>query len=162
MDRLAPAHHDAEMDTTEPKENEIVLQRTFAAPRERVFRALTQAEQITQWMKPSAMALVGCEVDLRVGGRLRYVFQRPNGRKIEVRGVFEEVRSPSCFSYVETYDFSPLRINVTTDLRKAGDGTAFRQKLVYASKAERDEDHPGVAESSEEIFANLERYLAGR
>ena len=148
------------MDVTKPAENEIVLEKRFGAPREHVFRALTHADEITQWMRPSAMALVGCEVDLRVGGTLRYVFQRPSGHKIEVRGVFEEVRAPSRFVYVETYDFSPLQIHVTTDLKVVDEATLLTQTLVYASNADRDADFAGVAESGAEVFANLERYLA--
>lgn len=159
MEHSLSVPQDAAREASVPQENEILLERTFDAPRERVFNAFTRADEMTQWMKPSAMALVGCEVDLRVGGQLRYVFERPNGRKIEVRGVFEEVRAPSYFSYVETYDFSPLRIHVTVELQALGERTVYRQRLVYSSKAERDEDYPGVAQSSEEIFVNLERYL---
>ncbi|MGH9336887.1 MAG: SRPBCC domain-containing protein, partial [Vicinamibacteria bacterium] len=58
-----------------PSDNEIVLTRTFAAPRETVFAALTQAEHLVRWMKPTDIALVACEVDLRAGGTFRYVFQ---------------------------------------------------------------------------------------
>ena len=47
-------------------ENQIVLERTFSVPRERVFAALTQADQIPQWMKSTDMKLATCEVDLRV------------------------------------------------------------------------------------------------
>ena len=160
MNPDAPVHQAGTLDVTKPSDNEIVLTRTFAASRERVFSAMTQASHILRWMKPSAMTLVGCEFDLRVGGNLRYVFQRPNGRTIEVRGVFQAVQPPSRFLYVETYDFSPLRIHVTTALDVVDEKTVLRQTLLYASKAERDEDYDGIASSSAELFANLERYLA--
>ena len=114
------------MQASKPSDNQIVLTQAFAAPREAVFAALTQPEQILAWMKPSHMTLVACEVDLRVGGKLRYVFERPNGRKIEVRGVFEAVDPPRRFAYAESYDFSPLKVQVSTELQAAGEKTRFR------------------------------------
>jgi uncharacterized protein YndB with AHSA1/START domain len=103
---------------------------------------------------------VSSEIDLRRGGRLRYVFERPNGRKLEVRGKFQEVNPPHQFTYKETYDFSPLEVMVTTSLEEAGSKTFFQQMLRYSSIQERDEDFPGVASSSKEVYAKLDRYLA--
>ena len=111
-------------------------------------------------MKPTAMALVTCEIDLRAGGSLRYVFERPNGRKIEVRGTYEVVDPPRQFTYTETYDFSPLRVRVTTILDAVNGTTRFTQTVRYSSKQERDEDFDGVAASAQEVYPKLERYLA--
>ena len=105
------------------------------------------------------MALVTCEVDLRVGGRLRYVFERPNGRKIEVRGTFEAVDPPHGFVYTETYDFSPLRILVTTTLDEVGGKTLVTQSMAYESKAERDNDFDAVVSGATSAYAYLDRYL---
>ena len=149
------------MQVTKPSDTEIVLTQTFAAPPEAVFAALTQPEHLRAWMKPSHMKLAECEVDLRVGGKLRYVFERPNGRRIEVRGVFEAVDPPRRIVYSESYDFSPLKVHVTTQLETAEGKTDFKQMLRYASKMERDEDFPGVESSSKEVYAKLADYLKG-
>ena len=148
------------MQVTKPSEHETVLTRTFDASRERVFAALTRPDQISRWMQAGGMTLAGCEVDLRSGGRLRYVFKRPSGRTIEVRGEFQEVSPPDRIAYVETYDFSPLRILVTTTLDAQGERTVLKQTLRYATQAERDTDFDGVATSSTEAWGNLERHLA--
>lgn len=147
------------MQATKPSDREIVLTRTFPASRQAVFDALTQANRIVQWMKPTHMSLVTCEVDLRPGGALRYVFQRPNGAKIEVRGVYDTVDPPRRFAYTETYDFSPLKVLVSTALEQVGTETVFKQTMTYSSKRERDDDFDGVATSSTEVYADLERYL---
>lgn len=148
------------MQATRPSDREILLTRSFAAPPEAVFAALTQAERIRAWMKPSALTLVDVSVDLRVGGSLLYVFARPGGRKLEVRGRFEAVSAPDGFVYAESYDFSPLKVHVTTALEQDGEGARFTQRMRYATQKERDEDYPGVASSSKEAFDGLERYLA--
>jgi uncharacterized protein YndB with AHSA1/START domain/ribosomal protein S18 acetylase RimI-like enzyme len=150
------------MQATTPSDSEIVLVQTFSAPREAVFAALTDAKQIAEYLKPTAFTLVSCEVDPRVGGKLRYVFGRSNGRRIEVRGTFETVEPPHRFAYGESYDFSPLEVQVTTSLEEVVKRTRLTQTLRYASKQERDEDYPGVTESAKEVFANLDRYLETR
>ena len=108
------------------------------------------------------MTLAACAVDLRAGGRFRYAFERAGGKKIEVRGENEVVEPPRRFVYTESYDFSPLRVHVTTTLDDAAGSTAFTQTLRYASKPERDEDFPGVKSSSKEAFERLARSLDGR
>ena len=86
---------------------------TFAVPRETLFEAITRPDHLKHWMSASGMALVETQVDGRPDGTFRYVFQRPNGKKIEVRGAYKTFDPPRGFSYIETYDFSPLKIDVT-------------------------------------------------
>ena len=76
-----------------------------------------------------------------------------------MRGAYRSFDPPRGFAYLETYDFSPLRIEVTTALEEEGDGTRFTQTLRYFSTGERDEDFEGVATSLCEAYAKLARYL---
>lgn len=142
-----------------PSDNEIELTRTFSASREKVFAALTNATELSEWLKPDQMELVSCEADVRVGGTFRYVFRRPSGKQIEVRGLYTIVDGPQRIAHVETYDFSPLKVQVTTRLESVDDKTIFRQRLVYATKQERDEDFDGVVESAYKVYSSLDRYL---
>lgn len=142
--------------------NGIVLTRAFTASRREVFAVMTQPVHLLKWMKAAGMAFVECEVDLRVGGSIRYVFQRSSGTRIEVRGAVKAVDAPRRWAYTETYSFSPLEIAVTTSLDEAGATTVFTQTLLYASQAERDEDFDGVASSAAEAYDNLDSYLASR
>lgn len=148
------------MQVTKSSKKEITLAKMFAASRETVFLALTQPDHLIHWMRPTDMTLVTCEVDLRAGGTFRYVFQRPSGFKIEVRGLYEAVEQPSQFVYLETYDFSPLEVRVMTHLGENNGSTLFKQTLGYSSEQERDEDFAGVATSAAQAYGNLERYFA--
>jgi uncharacterized protein YndB with AHSA1/START domain len=145
-----------------PTEREIEVAGTFAVPRGELFDAITSPKHLAHWMSAAGMSLVETHVDGRAGGSFRYVFQRPSGKKIEVRGAYSAFDAPRGFAYVETYDFSPLRIEVTTALEEAGGETRLTQTLGYASARERDEDFDGVATSSREAYAKLARYLLGR
>jgi len=144
---------------TKPSDRETVLSRSFSAPRQAVFDALTQKIHLARWMRPTNFSLVSVDIDLRVGGSFRYVYQRPSGKKIEVRGAYKAVDPPNRVEYVETYDFSPLQLNVTTTLNQAGSDTVFTQKIVYASKEERNGDFDSVSTSASEVYERLARYL---
>jgi uncharacterized protein YndB with AHSA1/START domain len=148
------------MNALKVSDDEIVLTRTFPASPQVVFDALTLAEHLPRWMRSTGMTLVACEVDPRPGGAFRWVFQRLNGRQLEVRGVYHSFDRPRSFGYTETYDFSPLEVRVTTELAEVESGTALRQQLRYRSKQERDDDFDGVASSAAEGYGNLERYLS--
>ena len=53
---------------------EITMTRSFRAPRALVFEALTTPELVKRWLPgPSGRTMPVCEIDLRVGGRNRYV-----------------------------------------------------------------------------------------
>jgi uncharacterized protein YndB with AHSA1/START domain len=143
-------------------DRETVVTVTFPVPRSVLFEALTRPEHLKQWMGAAAMTLAEAEVEGRAGGSFRFVFQRPSGRKIEVHGAYRTFDPPRGFSYLETYDFSPLRIDVTTELEDAGGRTRFIQTLRYGSTRERDEDFDPVATSSREAYGRLAQYLASR
>ena len=79
-----------------PKTDEEVtleLRRTYAAPRERVFQAWTEAEQLKKWFGPDFCMCPVFELDLRVGGRYRFILEESEGRHIAV-GEYVEITPP--------------------------------------------------------------------
>ena len=78
----------------------IRLRKHFAAPRERVFRAWTDAEVLKRWWCPQGWEPAGIEVDLRVGGAYRMGMCRfENGPPVYVYGSFLEVHRPERLVY---------------------------------------------------------------
>ena len=60
---------------TLPTDREIRVERDFDAPRALVFEAFTKPELVRQWLLgPDGWTMPVCEIDLRVGGRYRYVW----------------------------------------------------------------------------------------
>jgi SAM-dependent methyltransferase/uncharacterized protein YndB with AHSA1/START domain len=154
-----PSNRRNAMEVTKPTDQTIVLTMSFTAARKKVFDALTRQDQVPLWFQPSRMSLVTYETHLRAGGAYRYVFQRPSGARMEMRGVYQEVDPPHRWVHTETYDFSPLQLLVTTLLEEAGEKTVLTQTIRYSSQQERDSDFEAVASSATEIYAKLERYL---
>src|SRR5262245_13346057 len=74
-----------------------VIRKRVAAPRERVFRALTDAEHLRHWFFPGSAAapVPQVEVDLRVGGRYCITKYAPDGAiEARVGGTYHEVQPP--------------------------------------------------------------------
>jgi uncharacterized protein YndB with AHSA1/START domain len=54
-----------------PERAVVRLQRTFAAPPDRVYRAWLEPDVLARWMAPGSMRLTRAEIDARVGGRFQ-------------------------------------------------------------------------------------------
>jgi uncharacterized protein YndB with AHSA1/START domain len=112
--------------------------RTFAAPRERVFRAWTEPEAVRRWFGVELNRPQSVESDLRPGGRYRYTFKRPlTGRIAHCVGTYLEVEPPQRLVYTFGWEGVPLidavgESKVTVDFRERGDSTevALTQELI--------------------------------
>ncbi len=76
------------------KEKDLVLTRVFNAPRERVWKAWTDAKQLAQWWGPAGFTNPRCEVDVRPGGTIRVDMRGPDGTVYPMAGVYREVVAP--------------------------------------------------------------------
>ena len=72
-------------------EGELVLTRTFDAPRELVWKAWTDPEQVRRWWGPKEFTAPFAEIDLRVGGRYLNCMRSPDGKDFWSTGVYREI-----------------------------------------------------------------------
>src|SRR5262249_4193476 len=81
------------LQVTTPGGREVVVTRAFAAPRGMVFDAHTKPDLVRRWLLgPPGWAMPVCEIDLRVGGKYRYVWQHDgSGQRMGVAGTFTEI-----------------------------------------------------------------------
>ena len=90
---------------TKPGDRELTLTRTFAAPRQLVFDAFTKPEMLKRWMfGPADWPLVHCEIDLRVGGKMRYLWRHQSKGECGMSGVFREIAAPDRLVHTEMFD----------------------------------------------------------
>jgi uncharacterized protein YndB with AHSA1/START domain len=71
----------------------ITFHRTFQAPREDVFDAWTQPEQIAEWWDPTGARLEACAVDLRPGGAFTFI-NRSSAHSPPFAGVYKTIDRP--------------------------------------------------------------------
>jgi uncharacterized protein YndB with AHSA1/START domain len=76
---------------TTPKDTEILITREFAAPKHIVYRAWTSPELVRRWWSGRRGTMTICEIDLRVGGRWRYVLEADGGAEVGFHGTYREI-----------------------------------------------------------------------
>lgn len=73
------------------KGSELVLTRVFDAPRERVWKAWTQPEEVKRWWGPKGFTAPFVTIDFRVGGKYLYCMRAPDGKDYWSTGVYREI-----------------------------------------------------------------------
>src|SRR5882672_7435090 len=101
-----PGTSKVKLQITLPSDREIAMTRVFEAPRRLVFDAHTKPELIKRWLGVRAgWSMPVCEVDLRVGGKYRYVWTKNDGTyEMGMGGVFREVAAPERVVSSEKFD----------------------------------------------------------
>jgi uncharacterized protein YndB with AHSA1/START domain len=124
---------------TTPSDTEILMTRTFDAPRRLVYDALTKPELLSRWYSgPPGTSLVVCEVDLRVGGKYRYVWRKGNGFEFAMSGEFMELVPGERHLCTERFEGQPGEAFVTTTLTEEGAAARFNCTIRFASQDIRD------------------------
>jgi len=140
----------------------LVIRRKFAVPRERVFAAWTQPEQMRQWAGPGEIRAGEVEADVRPGGKYRIAMLLPDGDTYVVRGVYREVRAPEFLSYTWKWEEDKPEDEVETLVSIAFNDLGKETELVltheqFASAESRDNHEHGWAGALDK----LEKMLAG-
>jgi uncharacterized protein YndB with AHSA1/START domain len=149
------------LQVTTPSDREIVLTRVFDAPRSLVFDAMTKPELVKRWYGCRGWSLVTCEIDLRVGGKWRYVMHGPDGAKMGQFGEYREIARPDRLVSTEAFDEYPGEALATIVLVDHGGKTTFTNTLVYESKQIRDAViESGMEHGAAETFDQLAEMLA--
>ena len=139
----------------------IVITREFDAPRRLVFAAWTQPEHVRHWYGPSYLSFTVCEIDLRPGGRWRYVLRSPDGAEHGFGGEYREIAPPERLVYTEGYEAMPGHDYLVTLTFDERDGkTTLISRGVYQSFADR-EGHvgSGMEGGMRETLDRLDQHL---
>ena len=120
----------------------IVLTRIFDAPRTLVWAAITDPKHVAQWYGGSGFTNLVCEMDLRPGGAWHHVMRAPNGMRITINSLFEEIVKPERLVWRTAKDASrnpaaPPSVNTVT-LEARGAQTKWMLVTRFGSFAERD------------------------
>jgi uncharacterized protein YndB with AHSA1/START domain len=118
---------------------EIVLSRVFEAPRELVFRAWTDQRHIAEWWGPNGFTTTVHEMDVRPGGRWRFVMHGPDGVDYPNLVEFSEVVAPErlVFRHGSGAADDPGFEVITTFAEEAGK-TRLTLRQIHASAEARD------------------------
>jgi len=132
----------ATLQLTAPGEREIVMTRVLDAPRQLVFDAFTKPELLKQWLLgPPGWSMPVCEIDLRVGGKYRYVWRKDSdGTEMGMGGVYHEIAVPDRLVTTERFDeaWYPGEAVGTLVLVEQRGRTTVTQTMLYESREARE------------------------
>jgi uncharacterized protein YndB with AHSA1/START domain len=72
-------------------DTQILIEREFAAPSHLVYRAWTEPEYVRRWWHAGRGVLTVCEIDLRIGGKWRYVSEVSGYGEVGFHGEYREI-----------------------------------------------------------------------
>jgi uncharacterized protein YndB with AHSA1/START domain len=128
---------------------DLVLERTIDVPREQVWLAWTNPEQLKQWFTPAPWQTADCEIDLRPGGIFRTVMRGPEGQEFSNVGCYLEIVEPVKLVWTGALGpgYRPLSSSISSaarflmtaviSLESNGDATEYRALVIHGDEAAR-------------------------
>jgi len=151
---------------TLPAGNQILITREFNAPRRLVWRAYTEPDLIKRWWSGDHGAVNSAEVDLRVGGKWRYVMTANGGFEVAFHGEYREIVPDERLVNTEAYEGIPdpdEHAALCTLTLTEKDGRTYYELLVeHVNQEDRDMHiNSGMESGMQESLDYLEKVAAG-
>ena len=140
-------------------DREVVVTRTINGPARIVFEAFTKAELLKRWWVPRSMGmkLLSCEVDARVGGKYRLVFDF-DPEPVAFFGTYVEVKAYSRLAWTNDEGGHGGPVTTVTFEEKGGKTLVVLHES-YPSKEALDAAGTGAADAMGETFDQLDELL---
>lgn len=162
-------------------QQDLVITRTLRAPREKVWRAWSEADQLAQWWGPKGCTIRILNFDFQPGGIFHYAMQFQPGHEMFGKFVYREIAAPERIVFISSFsdidggitrapfpqikDTWPLEIRNTLTLAEDGSNThlTLRGGPINASEAEM-QTYLGMFDSMKQgfggTFDKLDEHLA--
>lgn len=150
-----------------PSDQELLVTRTFNAPRDLVWQMWTASEHLQNWWGPEGWTLPVCELDFRPGGTCFYCMLGPDGMQSCGKATYLEIDAPERIVYEDAFtdaEGNPAEgmpvAHITLDFVDAGNKTTVVNTVRYPTKADRDMVlEMGVEAGIDETWNRLDVYL---
>jgi uncharacterized protein YndB with AHSA1/START domain len=127
---------------TLPEDNQILISREFAAPKHLVYKAISTPDLVKKWWNAKRGEVTIAEIDLRVGGKWRYLMVTPDGTEVGFHGEYKEIITNERVVSTEVFEGAPggdETGSLNTVTLTEDDGRTTMTVLVeYPSKEIRD------------------------
>lgn len=127
---------------TLPADDQILITRDFAAPRQHVYRAWTTPDLVKRWWAGKRGTVTSVDIDLRVGGQWRYVMIANGDFEVVFHGEYREIVPEERLVHTEVYETpgasdveAPV---VTVTFAESGDRTTVTMLTETHTKELRD------------------------
>src|SRR5918992_3646498 len=127
---------------TLPTDEQILITREFDAPKHLVYKAWTTPDLVKRWWTAKRGEATVCEIDLRVGGKWRYVMVTEDGQEVGFHGEYREIVPHERIVSTEAFEGIPdadahASLNTTT-FHEADGRTTLAILVRHKTKEGRD------------------------
>ena len=142
-------------------ERELVITRTFDGPARLVFEAWTKPELLKRWWVPksSGMTLLSCEMDVRVGGTYRLVFDHGAPEPAAFHGRYLEVTPDARLVWTNEEGGDGGQVTTVTFEERGGQTLVVVHELFPSKEALDEARASGATEGALEQFPQLDELL---
>ncbi len=126
---------------TLPTDEQILITREFAAPKHLVYKAFTTPELVKRWWHANRGEMTVAEIDLRVGGKWRYVMIAEGDFEVGFHGEYREIVPNERVVSTEVYEGMPDAEAVNTMTLTEVDGRTTLAILVQHERKEQRDAH---------------------
>jgi uncharacterized protein YndB with AHSA1/START domain len=143
---------------TLPADTQILITREFDAPKHLVYKAWTTPELVKRWWSGDRGEVNSIEIDLRVGGKWRYVMTANEGFEVAFHGEYREVVPNDRLVSTEVFEMVPDAQAIDTATFAERDGRTLLTLLVEHEKQEHRDMHieSGMEGGMQEAMDHLE------
>ena len=140
----------------------LTITREFNAPRDRVWRAWTEADALMHWYCPKGFTVLFAQNDLRVGGKWRSGMRAPDGSEYIHHGVYHVIDKPHRLIFTHAWEKNELEpaadtVITITLTEKDGKTTMHFEQVGFANTDSRDSHNAGWSGA----FDNMSAMLSG-
>lgn len=146
---------------TLPSDKEILITREFDAPRDLVFKAMTDPDLIPRWWGPRTYTTEVDQMDVRPGGKWRFINRTPDGTAHGFRGEYREIVPPERITWTFEWEGMPGHVSVQTVAFEEHNGkTTLTATAVFDTVEDRDGMlQSGMESGAAESYDRLDEYL---
>lgn len=153
--------------TVQETDTEIVISRTFDAPRPLVFSMFTSPEHMPRWWGPRGFTNTLHAMDVRPGGVCRYTMHGPDGRDYENVITYTEVRAPELLAYKhgepDNGKVEPVCFGSTINFDDLGGKTRVTMRMRFPTTQEKENVKTyGAIEGGRQTLERLAEHLASQ
>ncbi len=137
---------------------ELIITRSFQAPRELVYKAWTDPKHLPQWWGPEGFTTTVKEIEVKPGGVWRYTMHGPDGVDYENKITFIEVNRPERLVYSHGDGTEDELFRVSVSLEQQGRETKLTMRMLFntAEELEKTVKEYGAIEGAQSTLSRLE------
>jgi uncharacterized protein YndB with AHSA1/START domain len=131
------------------KKLEISNTRIFDAPRERVWKVITDQALIPKWWAPRTLTTIVDKMEVKVGGTWRFIQHDAQGNEFAYHGEYREIVEPE--RLINTFIFEAYPDHVIVETATFEDLPGGKTRLTQVSRYETIEDLDGMVSAGMEV-----------